>query len=124
MTQLLKDNGLDSKVTFVMMNVFGRTLNRSNTAGGRDHNGDHHVTVMSGPNIKGSVIGGVAKMSGADYGATAIDSSTGTSSTNGDIGFSETFGSMGKTLARAVGLSDTVVQDNIKQGTAIQAALV
>jgi len=123
MTTLLQDAGLDSQVTFVMMNVFGRTMAAGKTANGRDHNGEHHVTVMMGPHIKGSVIGGVGKMAGGDYGATAIDSGTGASSAGGDIGFSDTFGSMGKTLARAVGLSDAAVQQNIKQGTAIQAAL-
>ena len=38
---------LDQKTTFVLMNVFGRTLNRPQRMG-RDHLGSHHCTVISG----------------------------------------------------------------------------
>lgn len=123
MTQLLQAAGLDSQVTFLMMNVFGRTMTAGTTANGRDHNGDHHVSVLMGPNVKGSVVGGVAPKSGADYTATAIDSSTGLGSAGGDVAYADTFGALGKTVARAVGLSDAVTDANIKQGTAIAAAL-
>lgn len=123
MMGLLKAAGLQEKVTFAMMNVFGRTLTAGKTNDGRDHNGDHHVTVMIGPNLQGSVVGGVAPLSGGDYRATSIDSSSGASSPGGDIAFTDTFASMGKTLAAATGLTDAAIATNFRTGTTVKAAL-
>jgi hypothetical protein len=121
--------GLKDKVTFATMNVFGRMMNTNNTnqgvsqgVDGRQHNGNHHCTVMIGKNIKSAVIGGVAPM-GQDYGATAIDSATGKSSASGDIPFTDTLACAGKTLAVAVGVDPAVVDDQIKQSKALTVAL-
>lgn len=112
---------LHDRVTFVLMNVFGRTLNRPMRAG-RDHLGAHHCTVIIGKGVKGSVIGGVAK-AGNDYAATAIDSRTGQSSGNLDIRFEDTLASVGKTIAAAVGMPGEIIQDQITTGKVVEAAL-
>ncbi len=115
---------LSDRVTFVMMNVFGRSLNRPMRMG-RDHLGTHHCTVISGKRVRGSVIGGVMK-SGSDYAATPIDSKTGLPAMGmgADIRFEDTLGAVGKTIAAAVGLSSDVLNDQITLGKVVQAALV
>ncbi len=44
MTQALAAANLQDKVTFVMSNVFGRTMVNGVNADGRQHNDRHHVT--------------------------------------------------------------------------------
>jgi hypothetical protein len=115
---------LQDRVTFAMLNVFGRTMITKDVANGRQHNDGHHVTVMIGPKIKASVIGGVAQpAAGKEYQATPIDSATGRGSSSGDIDFRSTFGAMGKTLAAAVGLSADTIEANVLTGAVIPAAL-
>jgi hypothetical protein len=115
---------LQDQVTFAMMNVFGRTMQAKDVANGRQHNDGHHVTLMIGAGIKGSVIGGVAPpAAGKEYQATAIDSTTGKSSAAGDIAYGATFGAMGQTLAAAVGLPSDTIQTNVLTGKPIAAAL-
>ena len=124
---------LQDQVTFAMMNVFGRTMVAKDVANGRQHNDGHHVTVMIGPRIKPSVVGGVAlrdldagvalPAGGKEYRATAIDSATGKASPSGDVTYTSTFGAMGKTLAAAVGLSADTIQKNVLQGSVIRSAL-
>lgn len=120
----LKASSLDGQVTFAMMNVFGRTLAAGQSSNGRQHNADHHVTVMMGPQVRGSQIGGVGMASGGDYTALPIDSGSGTAASGGDISFANTFSSMGKTLAKAAGLSDSAIASNFKTGTVVPAALL
>lgn len=119
----LKSAGLEDKVTFASLNVFGRTMAVAHKGqNGRDHLANHHCTVMIGKGIKGSVIGGVAPMAN-DYGALPIDSSSGRGDPKGDIKFEETLGSVGKTLGTALGVDPAVLDDQITQGKAIGAAL-
>jgi len=122
--QRLNTAKLFDRVTFVMMNVFGRSLNRPMRMG-RDHLGNHHCTVISGKRVRGSVVGGVMK-SGSDYAATPIDSKTGLPAMGmgADIRFEDTLGAVGKTIAAAVGLSSDVMNDQITTGKVVQAALV
>ena len=72
---------LSDAATFATANVFGRTLNgiaKVTAQAGRDHYGDHCVTVMIGKNVSPGVYGGVAALSGGTaFGATDIDSATG-----------------------------------------------
>ena len=75
------------------------------------------------PISKAGVVGGVAPL-GNDYGATGIDSATGASNANGDIAFASTFGAMGKTIGRAVGVSEDFLDANISLGKAVTGALV
>jgi hypothetical protein len=115
---------MQDQVTFAMMNVFGRTMIGKDVVNGRQHNEGHHVTVMIGPKIKSSVIGGVAQpAAGKEYLATRIDSATGKGSTTGDIEYRATFGAMGQTLAAAVGLSSDTIKTNVLTGKPIAAAL-
>jgi hypothetical protein len=113
---------LQDKVTFVMMNVFGRSLNRPQRMG-RDHLGNHHCTVLIGPRVRGSVVGGVTKL-GNDYAATAIDSRTGKAGSSADIRFEDTLGAVGKTIGAAIGLTPTVLNDQITAGKIVQSALL
>lgn len=129
MTKLTK-YGLQDKVTIAFQNVFGRSLKISaheNNIDGRNHNSNHHATVLIGANVKSSVIGGVKQTSnGYDYQATGIDSASGNSNEAGDIPFNDTFSSVGKTFGRAVGVAQAVLDDavgGINQGKVITAAV-
>jgi hypothetical protein len=70
------------------------------------------------------VIGGVApRAPGKEYAALPIDSTTGKGAAGGDIGFSATFGAMGKTLAAAVGLPTSTIAANVLTGAVVAPAL-
>jgi hypothetical protein len=107
----LQSAGFQDKVTFVSMNVFGRTLATNNggaATDGRGHNPSHHVSLVIGQPFAGGVIGGVAPVAG-DYGCTAIDSTTGASSASGDISALATLGAFAQTLLAAVGGDPTMI---------------
>ncbi len=132
MMQGIAAANLQNQVTFVMSNVFGRTMVNGFNANGRQHNDRHHVTVMIGPRVRGSVIGGPTLAQGAapgggagssEYAALPIDSSTGLGSTSGDIAYGDTLQSMGRTVAAAVGIPASTIAQNILSGTVIQPAL-
>lgn len=113
----LKSYNLQDKVTFATMNVFGRKFD---TILGRGHNAQHSISVMIGKAIKGGVIGGL--MPG---GVSAdIDSKTGAGGPSGDILAADSLPSVAKTLGRALGLSQTSVDDQITSGKVVPAALV
>jgi Protein of unknown function (DUF1501) len=131
MTALAAAN-MQDKVTFVMSNVFGRTMVNGFNAAGRQHNDRHHVTVMIGSGIQGSVIGGPTLTQGAaagggagttEYAALPIESSTGLGSMSGDITYGNTLQSMAKTLSAAVGMPSSVISQNILSGTVVGPAL-
>lgn len=88
------------------LNVFGRTFHRTD---GRDHNRDHHVTVMLGEHLAGGVVGGVEPTPSGDYKATAIE----------QIPFEETLASMGKTLGVAAGVAAERMDELVAGGAAI-----
>src|SRR5215813_5137954 len=117
----LASAGLQDKVTFVTLNVFGRTIGPSNTDG-RQHNANHQVSITIGKPLKGGVIGGVAPKSN-DYGATNIDSRTGNGSASGDIAAVDTLASFAKTVMTSVGIDAGVVSSAIHGGTVITPAL-
>ncbi len=125
----LKAAGLQDRVTFATMNTFGRSLRRT-SGGGRGHHGDHHAMCVFGPNIKGGVIGGCTPIntSGAvsDMRAAAINSATGGVGGKTDIPFEQTLVSVGKTLAKAVGISEARMNVRIdpEVGKVITGALV
>jgi len=56
--QALAANGLSDKVSFLSLNVFGRTMAAYNTQG-RQHNQFHQMSLMIGKPFKGGVIGGL-----------------------------------------------------------------
>ncbi len=113
--QELANQGLSDRVTFMSLNVFGRTLTLSDN--GRQHHGDHHCTVMIGKGFKSSVVGGVELYRG-DYRAMSLDPVTGkgVASNAGAIGFASTFASMGKTLGKGMGADTALLDKAIIQG--------
>src|SRR3954449_7551849 len=89
--QQLATAGLADKVSFVSLNVFGRTIGPGNTDG-RQHNENHQVSIAIGKPFRGGVIGGVIP-AGKDFGAQNVDSKTGQASASGDITANETLAS-------------------------------
>jgi hypothetical protein len=97
----LQSAGLQDQVTFMSLNVFGRTLGPGNDSG-RAHNAAHQVSITIGKPFKGGVIGGCAPV-GGDYGATAIDSTSGAGVSGGDISPVATLASFGQSMLAAIG---------------------
>ena len=116
--------GLQDRVTFAMMNVFGRTLSAARYTNGRDHQGDHHVTVLIGKPFHGGVVGGL-EPTNSDYRAMSIDSSSGAAvaAGAGDIPFSDTLAALGKTLAAGCGVDRGFVDQDIRRGKLVAGAL-
>jgi hypothetical protein len=117
--------GLADQVTFISLNVFGRTIGPGNTDG-RQHNPNHQVSIAIGKTIKGGVIGGVASVIGPgaqDYGALPIDSKTGKGTPNGDVAAADTLGSFGKTMLAAVGADAASIASLVTLGKVISPAL-
>jgi uncharacterized protein (DUF1501 family) len=124
--QLLKDNGLEDRVTFGVQNVFGRTLSKLGTKG-RDHWGSHHVTMLTGKYIRPGVVGGLVPTANSrvkEYMAGAFDSTTGRLSDSGDVPAGESLGAVSKTMGAALGVPTTVLDQKIKIGKLIPAALM
>ncbi|MEO7035009.1 MAG: hypothetical protein ABI548_13960 [Polyangiaceae bacterium] len=117
----LDSAGLTDRVLFASLNVFGRTLGPGNTDG-RQHNQNHQVSITIGKPILGGVVGGLAVVD-KDYGATAIDSKSGASSTNGDVDALNTLASYGKTLLSAVGVDSATIDAQISYGKVISGQL-
>jgi hypothetical protein len=100
--QALQTAGLQDQVTFMTLNVFGRTIGPGNTDG-RQHNLNHQVSVTIGKPFKGGVIGAIAPIVGNDYGALAVDSSSGAGTRGGDVVAVDTLAAYGQTMLAAVG---------------------
>ncbi len=117
------------KVTFATWNVFGRNLNgiaKVTNRTGRDHYGNHSVTVMIGKNVVSGVVGGVTTDASGAYVASAIDSSSGAASASGDITSDGTHDAAARTLAAALGIPATVVSSDFiasAGGKVVAAAL-
>lgn len=80
--QQLGAAGLADRVSFVSLNVFGRTLGPGN-GDGRQHNPNHQVSLTIGKPFRGGILGAVAPVQN-DYGA-AIDAKTGQGGPDGDV---------------------------------------
>jgi hypothetical protein len=119
--QQLASAGLTDSVTFMSLNVFGRTIGPANTDG-RQHNQNHQVSVTIGKPFRGGVIGGVAPV-GNDYGALAIDSKSGMGVAGGDVPASATLASFGQTMLAAVGVDPAVIGADIQAGVVLSTAL-
>jgi hypothetical protein len=98
---LLQNAGLQDQVSFMSLNVFGRTL--GGAGNGRGHNANHHVSVCIGKPFKGGVIGGI-QPAGSDFGAQPITASSGT------VASSDTIYAFAMTMLQAVGAPSSVVQ--------------
>jgi hypothetical protein len=104
--------GLQDKVTFATLNVFGRNLNgisKVESRAGRDHYGNHAVAVLIGKNIAPGVTGGVTKASSGAYVASDIDSATGAAQAGGDVPSANTHVAMARTLGVALGIPSSVL---------------
>ena len=106
------------RVSFAMLNVFGRTFNR-NSQGGRNHNRYHGVMVAFGSKIKGGVYGGV----NSDGRAMNIDPVTGEAREQGGISAELALEAAGTSLARSMGYSEEQVSSRIQGGELIQSFL-
>jgi hypothetical protein len=127
--------GLQDKVTFATLNVFGRNLNgisKTESRSGRDHYGNHSVAVMIGKNVKPGVYGGVTMVTGGfgggnmALGAGDIDSASGALMAGGDVPRAETFVSMARTLGGALGIPQATLDSSFVAGSggkAVGAAL-
>jgi hypothetical protein len=119
---LLQSNGLQDRVTFAVMNVFGRTLARKGMTG-RDHWPRHAVSLLIGSGVKPGVVGGLAALDD-DFTSVGIDSVTGRGvSGGGDIPYEESLSAVGKTIGAAVGVPRSVLDASIKGGKVITAAV-
>jgi hypothetical protein len=117
----LASAGLSDQVTFMSLNVFGRTLGPSNTDG-RQHNPNHQVSITIGKPFKGGVIGGLGPV-GGDFGALAINSTSGAGGAGGDIEPGATLASFGKTSLAAVGVDSSTIDSLVSIGKVVPAAL-
>jgi hypothetical protein len=116
--------GIQDQVSFLSLNVFGRTLSAATSTDGRQHNGNHHVALFFGKPFKGSVIGGVEPLQG-DFGATSINSSTGAAVLGGagDVPFGQTMQAMALTMGQGAGVDPVFLSQNITGGKVIPSAL-
>jgi hypothetical protein len=112
----LTSYGLQDKVTFATMNVFGRMFDTQN---GRGHNASHAMSLMIGKGFKGAVVGGL--LPGGH--AADIDSSTGLAADGGDLAAADSLASVAKTLGVGMGLTDAQVNDQITSGVALHSVL-
>ena len=112
----LSTYGLQDKVTFASIHVFGRTFE---TLNGRGHNASHSVSLMIGKGFKGGVVGGIVPGGHA----ANIDSSSGMASDSGDLAATDTLAALAKTLGAGIGLTDAQVNDQITSGIVVRAAL-
>jgi hypothetical protein len=117
----LQSLGLQDRVSFMSLNVFGRTIGPGNTDG-RQHNPNHHVALAIGSNFKGGVYGAVAPV-GTDYGATAMSSKTGAGGTSGDIQSVDTLSAWAMTMLSSVGADPTVLTSPVSTAKPITSVL-
>ena len=121
--QELKAANLHEKTIISSLNTFGRTLKR-NATGGRNHNGRHHTMFVIGTNIKPGVIGGIEpENNNRDFIASAFSSTTGLTTGSTDIPYDETLVAAGKTLSKALGISEERINQRFDGGKIISAAL-
>lgn len=99
----LGNKGLRDQVTFATLAVFGRKLKRGNS-GGRGHYGKDHAMVMFGPHVKPGLLGQLD----SELAAGPIE----------DVPVEETLATAGKTLARATGVPEEIIEERIVGGRA------
>jgi len=107
--------GLTDKVTFATLNVFGRNLNgiaKTDGRTGRDHFGNHAVSVLIGKNIAPGVTGGVVQGTSVAYAASDIDSASGAAVPGANIPVAQSNLALARTLGAALGIpADLLASD-------------
>jgi hypothetical protein len=119
--QQLQAAGLQDKVTFMSLNVFGRTIGPGNTDG-RQHNLNHQVSITIGKPFKGGVIGGVAPVQG-DYGALDVNPQSGAGAAGGSIKAVDTLAAFGMTMLASIGADPTAITSPQSSAAVVEAAL-
>jgi len=119
--QALTAANLQDQVSFLSLNVFGRTMGPATTAG-RNHNGNHQLSLAIGKPFKSAVIGGVAQVAG-DYGAVDIDATSGAPTPGGNIKAIDTMTSFAKSVMTAFGGDPTVISQQITGGAVVPAMI-
>ncbi|HTR54651.1 MAG TPA: hypothetical protein VMJ10_28360 [Kofleriaceae bacterium] len=112
---------LADKVTFMSLNVFGRTLG-SSSVNGRQHNPNHQVSITIGSQFNAGIVGGIGPVQN-DFGCLDIDSTSGLGQTGADIAAIDSLASYGKTLLASVGVTSSTYDTLIPNGKVVQAAL-
>jgi len=103
----LASAGLADRVTFMTLNVFGRTLGPGN-GNGRAHNSNHQVSLTIGKPFRGGVVGAVGRVD-VDYGSLPIDAATGVGSAGGDIRPLDTLAAFAQSALAAIGGDSSVI---------------
>lgn len=96
---------LNNHLTFCTFNTFGRTLGSDQ---GRQHNPNHHVMALFGPNVKPGVFGAPQPMAGGkDFGAAPFDPTSGAvvSAGSGGVEPEDSLPVAGRTLAALAGVT-------------------
>lgn len=112
---------LADQVSFMSLNVFGRTLGPANIDG-RTHNPNHQVSITIGKPFKPGIIGGLGVV-GNDFGALPIDPTSGAGAPGGAVAPTESLASFGKTMMTAVGIDAAYTSKVITSGTVITKAI-
>jgi hypothetical protein len=120
--QQLEAAGLQDRVSFATLNVFGRTLGPGSLVG-RTHNGNHQVSLLIGKPFAGGVIGGVAPVDG-DFGALPLDPVTGAGRAGAAIETVDTLAAFAQTVQAAVGADPSVIVAPAGTAQVVRAALV
>jgi hypothetical protein len=120
MSQLQK-LGLQDKVCFMTLNVFGRTIGPGNDQG-RAHNPNHHVALAIGSNMKGGIYGAVQPV-GSDYGCTPMSSQTGAGGASGDIVPTDTLAAWAQTMLVSVGADPSAITSPVNTAKPIMSAI-
>ncbi len=128
--------GMQDQVTFLSLNVFGRTMDKTVNTQGRQHNQTHEVSMMIGSGFNSGVIGGVTSVDANgnpvakggkgffDWGAAGIDSATGKAVVGGgDIAPVDSLASWGKTVMAGLGIPQAAIDSSITGGKVITAAV-
>jgi hypothetical protein len=113
--------GLADEVTFMTLNVFGRTLAPGHT-NGRHHNHNHQVSITIGKPFRGGVIGGVTALK-SDFGALPIEAKTGRGDEGGDIHAGDTLAAFGRTMLAAIGADPGLLTSPDGTAKVVTAAL-
>ncbi len=120
--QQAKALNLQDRLTVANINVFGRTLHKQGSPG-RQHNGNHHVMMITGSKVNGGICGGIDESLPGKIGAGTFDSASGALTSGGDITIDKSLESVTKTLGVAAGATSDYMNLRVQGGKVISHAL-